>query len=310
MNGGDLLPSRMEYLGWVALEMVAFSQPCWSYKNLIDQAKPGSHISEVLRCGELCDGPRYFLHGWQCCLLFQSLQILHHLLQGWIFLGSGLCHFFHICQANFLLRKKQSLMISAYSKDIIDAFGFGLKCCGNLIIHSGESNSRGYVALWGCAILITPLWCDESCVVAVIGVERALWYPLHVSNTSTCQIFWPRGTYLLGGKVTGWDWFLWLYECWLAGNRWSFFVVFFIFLAQITIWWHQVTGSPIGTCSSIPSQTSLSIPAFTSSCQWMGTGTGEWYAESSVFGSIINLIGGPSIMGSGWCSHVLRMLEL
>ena len=80
---------------------------------------------------------------------------------------------------------------------------------------------------------------------------------------------------------------------------------FFIFLAQITIWWHQVTGSPIGTCSSIPSQTSLSSPAFKSSCQWMGSGTGEWYAESSVFGSIINLIGGPSIMGSCWCSHVL-----
>ena len=78
--------------------------------------------------------------------------------------------------------------------------------------------------------------------------------------------------------------------------------------------WHKlpsgdtkVTGSSIGTCSSIPSQTSLPSPAFTSSFQWMGTGTGEWCAESSVFGSIINVIGGPSIMGSSWCAHILKM---
>ena len=47
------------------------------------------------------------------------------------------------------------------------------------------------------------------------------------------------------------------------------------FLAQMTIRWHHVTGSPIGTGSSTPSLTSLSRPALTSSCQWRGTGMGE-----------------------------------
>ena len=36
---------------------------------------------------------------------------------------------------------------------------------------------------------------------------------------------------------------------------------------HITMRWHQVTGVPRGTSSSMPSLTSLSRPAFTSSCQ-------------------------------------------
>ena len=47
------------------------------------------------------------------------------------------------------------------------------------------------------------------------------------------------------------------------------------FLAHMTIRWHHVTGSPIGTGSSTPSLTSLSRPALTLSCQWRGTGIGE-----------------------------------
>ena len=47
------------------------------------------------------------------------------------------------------------------------------------------------------------------------------------------------------------------------------------FLAQMTMRWHHVTGSSIGTGSSTPSLTSLSRPALTSSCQWRGTGMGE-----------------------------------
>ena len=47
------------------------------------------------------------------------------------------------------------------------------------------------------------------------------------------------------------------------------------FFAQMTMRWHHVTGSPIGTGSSTPNLTSLSRPALTSSCQWRGTGMGE-----------------------------------
>jgi len=46
------------------------------------------------------------------------------------------------------------------------------------------------------------------------------------------------------------------------------------FLGQMDILWHHVTGVPIGTGSMTPRQTSRSRPAFTSSCQWTGTGIG------------------------------------
>ena len=45
-------------------------------------------------------------------------------------------------------------------------------------------------------------------------------------------------------------------------------------------------------------------------CQWIGTGIGEWYAVGLAAYSIINFMGGPSIMGSAWCSHVLNVLDL
>ena len=71
-----------------------------------------------------------------------------------------------------------------------------------------------------------------------------------------------------------------------------------------------MTGSPIGTYSITHRRTSLSRPALTSSSQFIGTSIGEWCAMSSALGSIMSFIGGPSIMGRGWCSHVLKVLEL
>ena len=41
-----------------------------------------------------------------------------------------------------------------------------------------------------------------------------------------------------------------------------------------------------------------SRPALTASCQWRGTGMGEWCATGVAFGLIISLIGGLSISGS------------
>ena len=46
-------------------------------------------------------------------------------------------------------------------------------------------------------------------------------------------------------------------------------------LAQMTMRWHHVTGSPIGTGSKTPSLTSRSRPTLTASCQCKGTGMGE-----------------------------------
>ena len=76
------------------------------------------------------------------------------------------------------------------------------------------------------------------------------------------------------------------------------------------ILWHHVTGSPMGTGSMTPNLTSLSRPAFTSSCQCNGSGMGECKAVGVAFGSTINHIGSPSIIGSGWCSQTLKVLEL
>ena len=42
------------------------------------------------------------------------------------------------------------------------------------------------------------------------------------------------------------------------------------FLAQMTMRWHHLTGSPTGTGSRMPNSTSRSRPALTSSCQWRG----------------------------------------
>ena len=70
-------------------------------------------------------------------------------------------------------------------------------------------------------------------------------------------------------------------------------------LAQITMRWHHVTGSPT------PSLTSLSRPALTVSCQWRGTGIGEWCAVGVAFGSIISLIGGLSIRGRD--THIMLL---
>ena len=70
------------------------------------------------------------------------------------------------------------------------------------------------------------------------------------------------------------------------------------YLAQMTMRWHHVTGSPIGTSSKTPSLTSRSRPALTASCQCKGTGMGEWWAVGMASGSIISLIGGLSIRGS------------
>ena len=37
---------------------------------------------------------------------------------------------------------------------------------------------------------------------------------------------------------------------------------------------------------------------------------GEWWTVGIACGSIISLIGGPSMSGRVWCSQVLKVLEL
>ena len=71
------------------------------------------------------------------------------------------------------------------------------------------------------------------------------------------------------------------------------------FFGQTTILWHHVTGFPMGTRSSTPSLTSLSRPAFTSSCQCRGTGIGLWWVAGLADGSIISRNGCPDMSGRG-----------
>ena len=42
----------------------------------------------------------------------------------------------------------------------------------------------------------------------------------------------------------------------------------------------------------------------------MGTDIGEWRATGLASLSIISFTGGPDISGSGWCSHMLNVLDL
>ena len=67
-------------------------------------------------------------------------------------------------------------------------------------------------------------------------------------------------------------------------------------------------GVPKGTFSSTHNATSQSSPFLTSSCQCIGTGMGLWQGLGVAVGSIDSVRGGPDIMGSGWCSHVLKAL--
>ena len=46
------------------------------------------------------------------------------------------------------------------------------------------------------------------------------------------------------------------------------------------------------------------------SCQWIGTGIGEWCDMGWAARSIINFMGRPSIMDSAWCSYVMKVLDL
>ena len=81
------------------------------------------------------------------------------------------------------------------------------------------------------------------------------------------------------------------------------------FFGLMTMRWHQVTGVLGGTSSMTPSLQSWSRPAFTSSCQCIGTGMGFWCATGCASGSTINRSGGPSMVGRGWWLHTLNVLE-
>ena len=107
------------------------------------------------------------------------------------------------------------------------------------------------------------------------------------------------------------DWVWWVSLVAWRLSAWKSTVLrgFPFFFGQTTILWHHVTGSPIGTGSITPRRTSWSSPDLISSCQWSGTGRGLWWATGVASGSTINCMGGLSIMGRGWCWHMLKVLD-
>ena len=123
---------------------------------------------------------------------------------------------------------------------------------------------------------------------------------------------------VLPGTARAWwkgDWVWWvsLVACRLSAWKSMVLLRDLFFLVHITIRWHQVSGVSRGTFSNTPRRTSLSRPALTSSCQWMGMAMGVWHglgvADGSILdGSILRRKGGPDIMGRGWCSHMLNAL--
>ncbi len=107
-----------------------------------------------------------------------------------------------------------------------------------------------------------------------------LWYPFHASNTLLHLSCGTVRTWWKGDCVWWVSLVAWVLRAWKSTVRHGFPV----FLGQITIWWHQVTGVPIGTGSITPNRTSWSSPAFTSSFQCKGTGIGVWWATGSPLG--------------------------
>ena len=66
----------------------------------------------------------------------------------------------------------------------------------------------------------------------------------------------------------------------------------------------------MGTTSMTSKWSSLSRSALTSFASGWVPGTGEWCAVGTATGSNINFMGGPSIIGSRWCLHMLKVLGL
>ena len=50
-------------------------------------------------------------------------------------------------------------------------------------------------------------------------------------------------------------------------------------------------------------------PCLISSCQYKGIGSGLWWETGVASGSIMSHMGGPSIIGRGWCLHMLKVME-
>ena len=71
----------------------------------------------------------------------------------------------------------------------------------------------------------------------------------------------------------------------------------------------QVTGSPIGTGSSTPNLTFLSMTALTSSYQWMGIRMGKLCAVCVACGSILSPIGWPSMSIRVWCLQMSKLMR-
>ena len=109
------------------------------------------------------------------------------------------------------------------------------------------------------------VWVKGNTVVAVPTVKDSL---LSAAGYGTCLMEWAVRvvSFAFGMEI----------EC-LEIHCLSGFA---IFLAQITMRWHQITGSPTGTGSRTPNETSWSRPACTSLCQWSGTGMGVSYFHS------------------------------
>ena len=109
------------------------------------------------------------------------------------------------------------------------------------------------------------IWVEGNTMVAIPAVEDS---PLSPTRYGTCLIKWAL-------RVVGFS----------HGIEVEQLKIHCLpFLGHITMRWHHVTGSPSGTGSRVPTETSWSRPAFTLVCQWSGTAMGVWWTKGLAFG--------------------------
>ena len=150
----------------------------------------------------------------------------------------------------------------------------------------------GDVAEWCNSIMIASPWCDENGEILVVFMKGSTMITIPTVKNSFLFVAWYSTSLMKQGSgVMGFP------SC-ISIKSLEVYCSSGFFFAQMTILWHHVMGSPIGTSSITANHIAWSSPVLTSSWQCSGAGMGVWWVASAALGSIIRHRGFVSIMGS------------